>query len=373
MWATIREHALQVVVGLVFLVFGACASFVSIVWSLELSRRAEDFVASECTITRHEVATGRDSDGDTTFRPVVHYTLVVDGVAHAGKRIGFSSTSSSARSYADDVLAGYPVGTRWPCWHDPEAPSDVVLERSTTQISAVALIPLAFAFIGLGVILSAFRRPRPSRHGLAVRRPGASGPLVLSTRREESFELLISAGFALPFGMGGVMLIGMAWTSPSLGHIIGALMFGAAGLGLSIWFLRCLLRVLGPRVWLRLARPTVALGESVALNYTLRGPSLGLHGKLALVGLEETRYTRGTRQVTDSHEFHRSTLTSLDGDERTGTVTVTLPRRSMHSLYTEHNRIVWVIALDASVGPSWWPDIEEQYEIDVEPAPEAHP
>ncbi len=376
MWPTIRERAPQVAFGLLFLVFGVFATFDSFTRSIALTRRAEAFVAGECTITRHEVASGVDSDGDRTFRPVVHYTLVVDGVAHAGKRIGFSSTSSSARSYAEDVLAGYPVGTRWPCWHDPGAPADVVLDRSTTQVSAFALIPLAFALFGLAVLINAFTRKRAPRHGLAVREPrgpGESGPLVLSTRREETFDLLISAGFALPFGVAGVASIGMAWTSPSLELGFAALMFGAAGLGLNIWFLRRLLRTLGPRAWLSLAEPTVRLGESVALKYALRGPRLALRGQLALVGLEETRYTRGTREVTDTHEFHRSTLVELDARTRAGAVTVTVPRRSMHSLYAEHNRIVWVIAVQAHVGPEWWPDVDEQYEIAVEPAQEAKP
>jgi len=370
MWATIRERTPQVVFSLLFLTFGVYGTFDSLVRSIALSRRAEAFVASECTITRHEVARGRDSDGDATFHPVVHYTLVVAGATHAGKRIGFSSTSSSARSYADDVLAGYPVGTRWPCWHDPATPSDVVLDRSTAQVSAFSLVPMAFAFIGLAVLINALRRPRAPRHGLAVRVPGRRGPLVLSTRREEAFDLLISAGFALPFGLVGGASIVMAWTSPSLESCGAALIFGGAGLGLCVWFLRCLLRVLGPRAWLRLAAPTVRLGESIALDYALRGPRLALHGKLALVGLEETRYTRGTRQVTDTHEFYNSTLVELDSRTRAGTVTVAVPRRSMHSLYAENNRIVWVIAVRAHVGPDWWPDVDELYEIAVEPAEE---
>jgi hypothetical protein len=376
MWGTIRERALQVGFGLLFLFIGVYGTFGSIDRARELTRRAELFVASECTITRHEVASEHDSDGDLTFRPVVHYTLVVDGVVHSGKRIGFTSTSSSSRSYADDVLAGYPVGTRWPCWHDPGAADNVVLDRSTTQVSIFALIPLAFGLIGLAVLINAIQRKRAPRHAMALRKPrgpGKRGPLVLSTRREESFDLLISAGFALPFGVVGVMSIGMAWTSPSFGSIISALMFGAAGIGLNIWFLRCLLRTVGPRAWLRLAEPSVRLGESITLNYALRGPPLALRGQLALVGLEEARYTMGTRQETDTHEFHRSTLVELDGRTRAGTVTVTLPRRSMHSLHTEHNRIVWVIAVQAHVGPEWWPDVDEQYEFDVEPAQEPRP
>lgn len=370
MWATIRERAPLVLFGSLFVAVGAGATYHTTSEALQQRRHAATLVAAECTITRHEVDSHVDSDGDTMYRPVVHYVHTVGQTRHEGHRIGFSSSSASMRSYAEGVLKNYPVGTRWPCWYDPQDPSDVVLDRSTAGHS-VALLPLGFAFVGLAVIVSAFTRSRTSRDGLASRAHwsrGKAGPLVLRPRREHLFDVLLSGGFATCFGLGGVAILGMAWTSGSVGTWLMALLFAATGLGLTLWFLRNLLRVLGPRPRLTLDEPTLRPGGSVQLHYRVGGPALGLFGKISLVGQEEATYTEGTRSVTDTREFYRAELVPLRRTSRSGRATLSLPPYSMHSLHTDHNRIVWLIEVQAILGPSWWPDLDETYEIGVEPA-----
>ena len=44
---------------------------------------------------------------------------------------------------------------------------------------------------------------------------------------------------------------------------------------------------------------------------------------------------------------------------------IDLPADCMHSFDAGNNRVVWLLKLEVDV--DWWPDLEQEYELGVEP------
>ena len=70
----------------------------------------------------------RDGDNDTMYRPEVRYEYIVDGKEFAAKRLGLEEKSASWRSYADGVVARFPIGREVEIFYNPENPGDALLE-----------------------------------------------------------------------------------------------------------------------------------------------------------------------------------------------------------------------------------------------------
>ncbi|MCA9715484.1 MAG: DUF3592 domain-containing protein [Myxococcales bacterium] len=358
--------------GLIFMLVGVLGAYATIGDTLTRRAEARRYVAGECTVTGTEIERYQDSEGDTMYRPRVRYVHVVDGQEFHGDRIGFSSFGTSIRSYSEGVLLHYPVGARVTCFFDPAAPEQLVLDKSMSWSILFALIPLAFASVGLGIIIQTLKARGTPKGALPSRKAWRArleqdGELVLEPRESASFMALFIGGFALAFGGAGVGIAQAAWVSRSVGVWLMALVFLGVGFVMSWWFLWSLLQWMGPRVKLTLDRPTVPLGESVSLRWRVQSWTPLNSVQLELVGQEESTYTRGTDTITDAEVFHRAELAAVPGDGRVmeGRARVELPRDTMHSFHGAHNRVVWLIKLEVDV--DWWPDIEQEYEIGVEP------
>ncbi len=58
------------------------------------------------------------------------------------------------------IAPGFPIGSQVPCWFDPEATKDVVLQRPDYRTLVLPLIPLAGVFVGFLALRQAFREWR---------------------------------------------------------------------------------------------------------------------------------------------------------------------------------------------------------------------
>jgi hypothetical protein len=232
-------------------------------------------------------------------------------------------------------------------------------------------VALAFVLMGLAVIVQALGRSRTQGSADAAGRAwvvSESGEAVLRSRHEHAFEVLLRGGFALGFGGSGAVAMVLAWQERSVAQGLGALLLLAVGLVLVVWFVRGVLRVVGPRVRLSLATPVVRVGEPVRLRWALRGLAQGgLRGELSLVARQEITTTDadGDEQL-ELEEHARRVLTEIGGRRRAGEVPLKVPKGSRPSHAEGAERFVWLVDVKARVAGRWWPNLDEQYEITVE-------
>lgn len=87
----------------------------------------------------------RCGDGPTTmlYRPDIRFEYQVAGRAYAAQRLqALGERAASWRSYADGVVARYPVGREVLVYYDPANPHDATLERTRTSAWALGMILL---------------------------------------------------------------------------------------------------------------------------------------------------------------------------------------------------------------------------------------
>jgi len=97
------------------------------------------------------VDTGPDSNGCSVS---VTYEYQVDGVRHAGNRIGFRRRWYIRKQRAETELARYAVHSEVPVFYDPAKPGDAVLTRES--VDGVLLIVSGILLLGIAVAGSLF-------------------------------------------------------------------------------------------------------------------------------------------------------------------------------------------------------------------------
>jgi hypothetical protein len=98
----------------------------SMVWQALAWRYAQ----TQGTITEFRVEQHHDSDGDTTWHPVVKYHYQVAGKQYEGNRIRFfEMTFNSGRQQVKEAQRRFVVGRPVPVYYDPGRPERAILDR----------------------------------------------------------------------------------------------------------------------------------------------------------------------------------------------------------------------------------------------------
>jgi hypothetical protein len=148
--------------------------------------------------------------------------------------------------------------------------------------------------------------------------------------------------------------------------LIGLVMIGAVGY--------CFLVLFNPRPTLRVTPGAVPLGGQFRVDWSYSGRTHVLQRvRIRLEGREEATYRRGTDTSTDKNVFARLELAnaSARGEMRSGTSTVTIPAGLMHSFASANNKIVWSLHAEGEI--AMWPDVNEEFPLEVLPAAESTP
>ena len=119
---------------------------------------------TECKILKSQVQDNSDSDGNS-YKPIVEYEYTVDGIKYFGDSPTFEDISAR-RKWAISVVAKYTVGETSKCYYDPDDHATSVLDPTFLwTFYAMALFPLIFVAIGLGLIYAAVsnsKEPKPA-------------------------------------------------------------------------------------------------------------------------------------------------------------------------------------------------------------------
>jgi hypothetical protein len=89
--------------------------------------------------------------------------------------------------------------------------------------------------------------------------------------------------------------------------------------------------------------------------------------KLVLEGHERATYRRGTDTHTDREAFAAFDVvdTSADWEFARGTAEIEIPEDTMHSFTSASNAVVWSLHVQGDIAR--WPDVSEDFEIEVRP------
>ena len=104
-----------------------------------------------CTIVESRLAAQSPTDpgGETLYRPEVRYRYRVGPSDFESTRYRFVNAFRNDESGAAAAVRAYPAGATVSCFVDPADPSEAVLDRGFSPLTAVILLPAAFVALGI--------------------------------------------------------------------------------------------------------------------------------------------------------------------------------------------------------------------------------
>lgn len=343
---------------------------------------ARSWTALACVV---ESSTVRSHEGDdsTTYSVDIVYRYEVGGRTYRGNRYDFLGGSSSGYEAKQRVVDAHPVGTTVTCFVDPLDPASSVLQRGWSAKYLLGLLALPFfagGLFGLWWNLGPGRRQaevpshRAALKGQAV--VAASSPVQLKPAAGPLARTLGTLFVALFWnGITSVFVVQVVagWRSGHGDVMLTLFMtpFVLIGLALLAAVPHQILASTNPRPRLELSSGRPRLGEIERLDWSFRGSVRRMTSlRLELEGREEATYRRGTSSATDRHVFHSEVLfaSTVAAEMERGSLTFRVPATSMHSFASDHNKIVWTLKLAGEIPR--WPDIAEEFTLEVQPQEE---
>ena len=180
-------------------------------------------------------------------------------------------------------------------------------------------------------------------------------------------------GFAL-FWLGfSVLWTVMAWRSGAgMGALFGVpfILIGIVMIIGAFWRTIASVKIAPPSI--HVSKERVRIGENFSVTYeqSFRMPSEVLDSKVELIFRESATYHQGTDTRTDTHEevidFFESPAKRFErGEKSRESGTFKIPKDAMHTFNQSKNKLQWFVRVDVDV--QGWPDMVEEYEIQVLP------
>ncbi len=336
-----------------------------------------------------------DSDDGTTYSVDILYRYEINGQAFKSNRYGFFSGSSSGFSAKQEVVDQYPVGRKITVFFNPKDPTAAVISRQVGAEWIIGIIPLIFILVGFGGMIHAWRgtSSKASLTTISAASEQTGSELVQESwlpsggnvERLHSGEVCLKP-LASPTGkVIGVLFMAVFWNG-----IISIFLYQAVEAfrhGRPEWVLMCflmpfvliglallagvvyfVLAAFNPVPRLYLSKESFVLGETLELRWEFRGSVSRLCSLcISLKGSEEVEYRRGTTTYHDKREFYSATAVELGAfsNMQSGSTSFAIPKDSMHSFESSHNKISWKVNVHAEIAK--WPDVNENFEILVLP------
>lgn len=343
-----------------------------------------------CRVVSSEVRTHRANKGNT-YSVNILYSYVIEDREYKANRYDFVGGSSSGFAGKQAIVNRYPPRSNAICYVDPNDPTAAVLERGFTPMMWIGLLPLIFVLLGFVGLVSTIRKRRSAGAGsfgstarlfsansinvVPELAPDAgSAPLVLRPRSSPASKFIGWTMVALFWnGIISVFLLNLLKSSRAgyFEWFLGLFLipFVLVGLGLLVAAGYSLLASFNPRPQLTLVPGTPRLGDSVRLEWEIRGRVQALENlQFRLEGREEVTYTNGDRSATDRNVFASLEIvtTSVAPEIRSGSANVAIPAALMHSFAGPHNKIIWSVQVKGAIAR--WPDLNEEFALSVLPA-----
>lgn len=346
------------------------------------AQQAESWLEVPCEIVWSTLRRNDgDSDSGPTYRPDIFFRYELDGEVYHSNSHTFLRSSSSERRKHQATVRQYAAGTQQLCYVDPELPERAVLQREVGW-SWVVLIPLLFMSIGLGGVYYSLRKKEPAFSGGSPtetkamfashpQKEAAVGPHILKPETSRSVGFVMVLVIAL-FWNGIVSLFASevisGWRdgSPEWFLTLFLIPFLMVGLGLIVGVVCVFLSLFNPTVEVTLSRHPVVGGKPVRLSWEMSGTANRIRRfRVSIEAEESATYSQGTGTRTDKETFYVHTVieTASSLEMYRGSGECVLPEFLPPSFESENNKIVWKARVIGEI--AWWPNIEEDYPIEV--------
>ncbi|MGE5610534.1 MAG: DUF3592 domain-containing protein [Bacillota bacterium] len=326
------------------------------------------------------------------FVPSVRYAYRYNNTLYHSTRIWFVRPAFNTLHEAEEIVERYPKGQERVCYVAPERPASSVLERGFKPDLLIALIPLGLAvggLIGLAATVGPWVIPLPMRERWRKRQLRAEE----TTRRRRGRRRVYAPGGPFSFrphhdgrGLAILIVIAIVWNAMMIFLVQEVIdtwrggipeLYGWAltlfaiplllvGVALVIPPGYFLLKLLRPRPTLILSSATVALGGEISVGWKIWANGGRIRRlRIFVEGREEATYTRGTNAYTDYEVFAIVPVadTTLPSEIRGGRKRLRIPKDTMPTFCSEHNKIVWALRIHGQMGI--WPDVDEEFELQV--------
>jgi hypothetical protein len=113
----------------------------------------------QVTIDAARVDELTDSEGTTSYRPVVAYHYEIAGHRYRGERVTPLNTSGGLR-WAEQQAASYRIGRRYTAYHNPSSPAESYLARERSMLPYLFIMIPVFGLIACGLSIATLRKTR---------------------------------------------------------------------------------------------------------------------------------------------------------------------------------------------------------------------
>jgi hypothetical protein len=356
---------------------------------------ARSWVGVPCEIVSSGVRSHPGEDS-VTYSVNVLFRYEIDGREYRSNRYQFMGGSSSGYDRKARVVEALPAGASTVCYVDPDDPFEAVIERGFTRDYLFRLVPLLFTLIGIGGLAFAIQAVRSAKKDAARPSwtvPSGPGDTPAFAWRSRGFTERPFAGSMVleptmgPFGkLGCAIVVSLVWNgliSVFVWHLVREWRAGnpewfvtiiltpfvVIGLLLLTGIPYSILALLNPRPRVHLTPGTLRAGESAQLEWAFRG--LGSRIRRLKIWLEatETRLRqRDSSARIETTPLDTPSISILDRGRELpleyGAVSFTLASDTPPSSEGDIS-VRWKLKLHGDI--AYWPDVSEEYEIQVLP------
>lgn len=346
---------------------------------------ARNWPTVPCVVLSSAVRSHTSDDG-TTYSIDILYQYEIDGREYRSNRYSVFGGSSSGYAGKQAVVDQLPPGAETVCYVNPNDPAYAILYRGWSWAYLLVLFPLPFIAVGAGGLIAMRRRttraetppPQVSNASTArsslPRTPARLKP-QMSPKGKLGFLLLFATIWNGIVSVFVVMAIN-SWRKGDPDYFLSCFMipFVVIGLGTIAGVIHCLLALFNPKLTVTIDRQAIPLGESAKLQWEFGGRIDRIERlRITLEGTERARYetrSNGKRSTsTTSKRFAEYVVFETQNPPQIerGTATLEIPADTMHSFDGGDNKIIWTLAVRGEIAR--WPDVVQEYEIDVLPMP----
>jgi hypothetical protein len=383
-------HAGLVVAGLVF--GGLLISGVAVPeWRIN-----HDFLQAEATVIGKGLAR-RTTPAEQTWEPALLLRYATAGGVIESWTLRGGAVADRGRAIAS--LEPMHLGTKIPCWYDPDAPETVVLSRGYNwwMWALTLLLPgalLAFGGAGLTRTLAAWRTSEERRAAKASRAfpdrlpsippcddlinsPGTVLRFRLPTSGTESWTLIGLGLFALLWNTVLVVLAITAGADLLGGRIDWLLLvllgpFAAVGItGIVLFIRQLVLTSAVGTTQLEISEHPLRPGGTYTVHLAQAGSGTFRDLSITLELEEQATFRQGTDARTERVVCWRGAVESWhDIQVAPGTffesrASLSVPASAMHSFASEHNTVSWRLVVRGK--PARWPAFARGFPVVVYP------
>jgi len=364
------------VAGLIlFLIGGALTYFFVTSWGIRMYQ-SSSWAPLTCRVISSSVGYhAGDSDSGPTYSIDISYSYTVEGKEYTSDSYRVVDSASSGESSKQEVVDQYTPGHEFTCYVNPNDPKDAVIRPGFHLLALVGLLPLLLLLIGIALLWPWKSRAPVKSKFTNDFEPSNRTSKQLSPSATPLQKVLISLLVAL-FWNGivsiFVVVVIKEWLAGtgSLFPLLFLSIFVIIGLFFIALVFHSILALGNPRVILTLAEFPVRLGDSIRLKWDTHGNSSRVESlSIRIEGTELEQYRKGTDTYTDTNVFYRKVLKEVisASEMRMGETILEIPSNLMHSFVGGSNRIGWVLKVEGKI--PGWPDISDDYPLDVQPLP----